>query len=41
MADKEQLKKNKIYDYIYLPNGYMIDKYVNLEIMTTYDKLIN
>lgn len=39
-GDKEQLKKNKIYDYIYLPNGYMIDKYVNLEIMTTYDKLL-
>lgn len=31
-----ELKKNKVIDYMYIPDGNLLDKYVNFEFMNTY-----
>lgn len=33
-----ELKKNKVIDYMYIPEGNMISKFVNFEIMNTFSK---
>lgn len=33
-----ELKKNKIIDYMYIPDGSLIDYYVDFEIMNTYSR---
>lgn len=33
-----ELKRNKVYDYMYIPDGTLIDKFVNFEIMNTYSR---
>ena len=34
----QELKKNKIFDYMYIPDGIMSDKYIDFEYMNTYSK---
>lgn len=34
----QELKKNKIFDYMYIPDGIMPDKYIDFEYMNTYSK---
>lgn len=34
----EELQKNTIYDYMYIPDNTMADKFINFEIMNTYNK---
>lgn len=33
-----ELKKNKVIDYMYIPEGILINSYVNFEIMNTFSK---
>lgn len=33
-----ELKKNKVIDYMYIPDGNMLNSYVNFEIMNTFSK---
>ena len=33
-----ELKKNKIIDYMYIPDGSLIDYYVDFETMNTYSR---
>lgn len=33
-----ELKKNKVIDYMYIPDGTLIDMFVNFEIMNTFSK---
>ena len=34
----QELKKNKIFDYMYIPDGIMSEKFIDFEYMNTYSK---